>query len=391
MAADQKNLPRSKEKTSLYETLGIKLFHYHAKRCLKDPVYSKDLSDAEILEHSKKITALSYVTAFIVGALSAAGSAVTELSFPENSCMEVFSYPCFEKYAWVLAITLLLTILEFAVLIWMSIYTVFHLSLLIGHGDQLYPEDTLIHLPNLLSRAALEIPDPVRHILGIDPFQKISKKKLFIIGIFYKLKVILSNILAKLILRRVIGKSALRVGTNFIAVPITGLWNSAVLYKVTREAKLRLFGNLLAKHLAEQITEQSLSCLSPKAKLCCLQSVGNSIVLTQKYHPNMLILMIRLLDVIEYDRSENLDDWDQFVKNFHSLTAAEKRLIMDLLSIAAAFDGKFSKLEKEKLSDIFQEYSESYYDKIRNMTGLMYSGQIHRAKEECNLHLPPEK
>jgi hypothetical protein len=243
-----------------------------------------------------------------------------------------------------------------------------------------------VQIPNLLSRAALEIPDPVRHVMGIDPFQKVSRTKLVIFGILYKIKVLLTNVLAKLILRRILGKSFLRVGIDFVSVPITGLWNAIVIYKVSREARLRLFGNLLARHLIEiELTEDKLKKLSSLARLCCLQAVGNSIVLTQNYHPNMIVLILRLLEVIQYKGSQRLDDWNDFVQNCRDLSAKERYFVMDLLSIAAAFDGNISHLEKTRLGDVFQEHTEIYFRRIFRLKNLMYSGRLNQTKLECKL------
>jgi len=378
------------EKPGFFEKIGIALFFQLARKNRTAKLNFENLTDEEMLRKTRKITVSSGIIAFAIGGISAWGSVATELLFPETACEVFISFSCMEKYGWVMGVTLFLTVIEFAVLIWVSIYAVYHISIITGHNRSINEDNITNQIPNLLSRAALEIPDPVRHVLGIDPYRNVSKKKLLFFGMLYKLKVVLSNVLAKLILRRVFGKSILRVGAEFISVPITGLWNALVIFKVSREARLRLFGNLLARHIAEnEITDEKLKELSETARLCCLQALGNSIVLTQNYHPNMVILILRLIEVFNHKNNQRLDSWDEFVQNCLQLTAKERNFVMDLLSIAAAFDGKISRLEKEKLGEVFMEYTEIYFQRIKRLKHLMLSGRLNEAIGECALDFEP--
>ena len=67
---------------------------------------------------------------------------------------------------------------------WLSLMAVHRISTITGHStdedDPYLPGDDAI--PNLLARAALELPDPVVRYLGVDPMKHISKSKLFLVG-----------------------------------------------------------------------------------------------------------------------------------------------------------------------------------------------------------------
>jgi len=61
--------------------------------------------------------------------------------------------------------------LEMTVLFWLGLRTVHQLACLTGHHnshDDPFLTDAYT-VPNMLARAALEVPDPVIHYLGIDP------------------------------------------------------------------------------------------------------------------------------------------------------------------------------------------------------------------------------
>ncbi len=376
------------EKPGWFENLGLRYFHALAKREHEQGArYTMAATDEEMVRSVRWVTIRGIIIAFLIGGISAGGSVFTEEYFPENSCDVFWSKPCIIKYGWVAGVTAVLTLIEFAVLFWVAMRTVYFISRITGHSrleEQADAPGALI--PNLLSRAALEIPDPVMTVFGIDPLRNVSKRKMVLIGLLYKAKIMLSNVVAKLFLRRVVGKSVFRVSAAYIAVPITGLWNALVIRKVAREARLRLFGNLLARRLTQEyITEEKLAVLSPRARLGCLQAVGNSIVLTQNYHPNMMILLVRLSEVFHYDGGEHLDQWDTFLETLQAVREEEKFFILDLLAVAAAFDGRISRMEREHLGEAFQEHTEVYFARIRRLKDLLLAGRFYQALEECKL------
>lgn len=339
--------------------------------------------DDELVRASRKVTILGIIVAFVIGGISAGGSVYTELRFAHSDMVT--------RYSWLIGVTVILTVIEFAVLFWVSIRTVFMISRITGH-NRLEDDNRLLEtfIPNLLARAALEIPDPVMHILGIDPLARVSKKKLLLLGIMYKLKVTISNVLAKLFLRRVVGKSILRVSVAYISVLITGLWNALILFKVARDARLRLFGNLIAKHIVEKIfTPEKLERLSSTARRGCMQAVGNSVVIAQRYHPNMVILLLRLSSYLNIAEGIDFDKWEAFLETLGAVSSEERYFLLDLLCIATAFDGRVSRLEKRVLHQAFGEYTDIYFKRIFKLKDLMLKGRLHEAIGLCGLDFKP--
>ena len=367
-----------------FERLGLRYFQGLSER---DPgTAAGATTDQEMRARVRAATVWGFVIALLIGGVSAGGSVWVETMFPDDACAVLLSRPCLTKYGTVALATIVLTTIEFAVLFGVSLRVVYAVACATGHS-RLDPEDLFsLPVPLLLARAALEIPDPVRKILGIDPLRKVSRRRLLAVGIIYKVKVIMSNVVAKLALRRVLGKSAVRVSADYISVLVTGLWNGVVVWKVAREARLRLVGNLLARHIAlREFTPEKLAMLSNRAKLCCLQAVGNSIVLTQNYHPNMLVLLARLYEIIDLEPGNSLDDWDDFMANLDGVREAERYFVLDLLAVAAAFDGKISKLERVTLGQAFQEHTGTYFARIERLKTLLRQGRMFGAIEECHL------
>ncbi|MCK5899110.1 MAG: hypothetical protein KAG06_08565, partial [Methylococcales bacterium] len=305
-----KNQPVRKQESGFLEKLGVRYYQYLTKKTglsgLKE-VPIDDLPPDNILcALATNITHFAAVIAFAIGALTTVISVWFEWKYAQN--METGWY-----YFYYGLIILSMLIIEMSVLFWLSLKTLHALVCLTGHHPTLNDPKKLLkedNVSNILARAALEIPDPVVHYLGIDPLKNAPKTKLLIFSLLYKAKVILSGLVVKFLLVRVFGKSGSRLGFTWVAIPITGLWDAYVMYKVAKESRLRLFGHRLAQHIASNILQPSLiDRLSPIAREASIRAIATTMVLSQNYHPNMLVLMVKLCDAFEIKKQDNYDHW----------------------------------------------------------------------------------
>jgi len=378
-----------KESPGFLEGLGVKYYHYLAKKSGTadiDNISIDDLPPDEILQTlAKSITTFTTVIAFAIGALTTFVTIWIEWTYQDS--MDTTAY--YFLYGSVLVVML---VTEMAVLFWLGIKTVHSLACLTGHNqstrDFCLPGDDAV--PNILARAALEVPDPIIHYLGIDPLKHLSKSKLFLVALLYKVKVILSGMLVKFILIRLFGKGEMRNAFSWIAIPITGIWDAFTLYKVAREARLRLFGNKLAAYIVnDMLTDSLMQQLSPKAQDGAVRAVATMMVLSQNYHPNMLILLIRLCDKFEIEDDSEYDNWEDFLQVLEQVSDQERYFILDLLSISAAFDGHLSRLERHHLPEAFKELSDTYMQRTEQLKSMLLDGRIHAAKTLCELDFKP--
>ncbi len=391
-------MPDTKESKTTYtrekpagflEKAGVDYYRHLAKDAGIDKMAALTIDelppDDALRSIAENMTLLAAIIAFSVGALTTVVSVWIEWKFAGQ--LDQYTY-----YALYGAVVLLMLGVELLALFWLGLKTVHGLACLTGHHraseDPFLPGDDAV--PNILARAALEVPDPVIHYLGIDPLKYISKSRLLLVGLLYKAKVILSSAAVKFVLVRMLGKGALRIGFIWVSVPITGIWDAFTLYKVTREARLRLFGNRLAHYLAKEImTPELINKLSQKTKEGAVRAVANMVVLAQNYHPNMLVLLVKLSETLEIREDSNYDDWDEFLLLLDEVSIEEKYFLLDLLSIAAAFDGHLSRLEKHYLPEAFGELTEVYMQRIDTLKELLLTGQLHAAKALCKLDFEP--
>ncbi len=365
------------------ENSGVKYYQYLAKKAgINDmaAVAIDDLpSDNIMCALAENLTNFAAIIAFSIGALTTVISVWFEWQYAGHLSDTLY----YISYALIIIAMLMV---EMTVLFWLGLRTVHGLACLTGHYHGDAPLDDTNAVPNMLARAALEVPDPIIHYLGIDPLKHVPKTQLLFIGVLYKAKVLLSSLLIKFILVRVFGKGSSRLGFQWIAIPVTGIWDAFVMYKVAKEARLRLFGSRLAHHIADEIMQPELmSNLSPNAKEAAIRAVATMMVLSQNHHPNMLVLLVKLCETFDIQDSHEYDNWEDFLALLNQLPLSERYFVLDLLCVSAAFDGHLSRLEREHLPQAFAEHTDVYMQRIQELIAALLNGRLHLAKELCKL------
>ncbi len=377
------------ESPGFLEKIGVKYYRYLEDKAGTDDMQNISIDDLPpditLKALSNNITTFAAVIAFAIGALTTFVSIWIEWEFQES----MDTVPYYLLYGSAIIVML---IIEMAVLFWLGLNTVHSLACLTGHNratqGSCLPGDDAV--PNILARAALEVPDPVINYLGIDPLKHLSKSKLFLVGFLYKAKVILSGMAVKFFLVRIVGKGETRYAFSWVGIPITGLWDAFTIYKVAKEARLRLFGNRLAAHISNDIlTPELIDQLSPKAREGSIRAIATMMVLAQNYHPNMLVLLVRLSDTFKIDKQCEYDNWGDFLLLLEEVSAQERYFILDLLSVSAAFDGHLSRLERHHLPEAFKELTDIYMQRTEKLKTLLLNGQLHAAKKLCTLDFEP--
>ncbi|HXB43397.1 MAG TPA: hypothetical protein VNV85_05040 [Puia sp.] len=367
-----------KKKTSPLEKFGIYYLGIFGKRELTHHVF--DFTDGQL---NKKISRISRTGVFL--------SALTGLICVWPTVyidLLKRSEPWQIHYMWTGGVTIISVAIEFYILFLVALKAVHKVSELINIHS--HKKDFLVagpfNITSILARTALELPDPEMEILGIDPFEQISKRNLFILGLLYKLKIILTNFVSKFLLRTGFGNAIAGISINYIALPVECFWNGLVIHRVVEEARLRLFGFALSNHIADHLLhDHLLDQLSSAAKIGCLRAVGNAVVMAKNYHPNMIILLLRFQHLLHIDKDNRYDNWDLFLASLHQVTEKERNFLLDLFTIAVAFDGKISKLEMEKTKEAYGKDYDLYEPRLLQLTKHLKAGRLHAAADLCKL------
>jgi hypothetical protein len=367
----KKKRPGALEKFGLYYLNRFSISNAHHKPF--------EISDDELSRKVKRISNKGILLSAITGII---------LVFP-IVWLDVYyaKAPFLIHYGIVIAATIISTIIEFYILFLISLKAVHEVADLINmHASEKEYLDGMFGVKNILARTALELPDPELQILGIDPFKRISKKNLLILGLIYKAKIILSNVVIKLILLFTVGSTIMGIPIGYEALLVEAFWNGLVLKRVVEEARLRLFGFALAEEITANVIKEGLIFqLSHEARIGFMRSIGNAVVMTQNYHPNMIILLIHFQDLLKIKGQYQFDNWEQFLHTLNNVTEKERSFLLDLFTVAAAFDGKLSDLEKENLQAAFKEDHHLYYPRLQQLTEALQQGRLNKALSLCRL------
>ena len=370
------NIPKAKP--SRLERFGLFYLNLFKRLDTNHSVF--DLTDAQITKRTKRITWKGIILSSIVGIVCVFPTVWVDLYF-ENK-------PWYVHYGWVTVVTVLSIVIEFYLLFIIALKAVYQVSKIINiHAteDELV-ENELFSVKNILARAALELPDPELKILGIDPFKRVNKKNLLVLGLLYKAKILLTNLVSKYVLRLISDKTIFGVSILYEALFVEAFWNGVVIVRVIKEARLRLFGFALANKIAlETLNENDLQQLSPLAKVGCLRAIGNAVVMTKNYHPNMIILLFRFQQMLHITKENKYDDWHLFLETLNTVSEKERNFLLDLFTVSAAFDGKLSDLEEENLKTVYGKDYGIYHPRLVKLTACLKEGKLNEALSLCKL------
>jgi hypothetical protein len=157
----------------------------------------------------------------------------------------------------------------------------------------------------------------------------------------YKLKISVTNFLTKMLIRRLMGRAAVRTWLPLVAVPVTAAWNAWVMWRVLRQARLRVMGPFAATEYLDNIVPDP-GAVSDQGKLHLVQAVGVAVVRKRDMHPNLESLLdqtTQKLGVSEPD-DENLSDWLEFLEELQELPTHEQAMSIRLLAAAIVIDGR---------------------------------------------------
>jgi hypothetical protein len=365
-------------KPSALERFGLYYLNFFRRRDLTHTVF--DFTDEELAGKIKKITIKGILLSAITGIVLVFPTVWVDVYFTKE--------PWYVHYGWVAGVTLVSILIEFYLLFIIALKAVYEVSDVINmHANpKEFLQSGVFGVKNILARTALELPDPELKLLGIDPFKRISKKNLLVLGLIYKAKIFVTNFVIKYGLKFSVGDTIYGIPILYEALFVEAFWNGIVLKRVVHEARLRLFGFAVANHIADSIIKnKQLQVLSPEAEIGCMRAIGNAVVMTQNYHPNMILLLLEFQELLNLSEENKYDDWNLFLEVLQKVSVKERNFLLDLFTVSVAFDGKVSRLEQENLRAAYGKDFDLYYPRLLQLTAHLKAGRLNAAYALCRL------
>jgi hypothetical protein len=225
---------------------------------------------------------------------------------------------------------------EIVYLYWLVLRRVAWISAIAGVGLSERSPEQLLAVG--LSRAALDIPNPHNRFYGIDPYARVPRWQLRLYSIAYRAKVGVTSILLRLLLRRVLVRTALRFAIPFIAIPVYAVWNALIVHWVLREARSRAAGPVAIAQLEERI-ESLRGRMGERERHLLVALVGEAMVATRDAHPNYLLLLTRMARALDLDVERVDVDWDACRRELAELDGPVQDLALRVLTVAVVLAG----------------------------------------------------
>ncbi len=201
-----------------------------------------------------------------------------------------------------------------------------------------------------LSRAALEIPNPRAPIYGIDPYARVPRWKLIAYAVLYRIKVGVTSFVLRVLLRRILARTALRFFIPLIAIPVFAIWNGLMARWVMREVRIRIAGPVAVYDLAEYISERRAN-LTEESRRLILQSVGEAIIRGEDAHPNYDLLLTRLLQDLEISPESIQIEWNSSRAGLKNLNPQAQDLLLTVLTAVTILNSRLRKAQRDLLAE----------------------------------------
>ncbi|OIQ37666.1 MAG: hypothetical protein BM555_00290 [Crocinitomix sp. MedPE-SWsnd] len=321
------------------------------------------LSEAEIAA-LKKIRKRTFWRAGLAGALGVIllyapyhifGSAL----FPMNHVWIPFYDDYIDIEIGFLVYSLVLVLLEIWFLTFTNIKAVAHIAKACGHPN---PNDRNFenNISALIS-VGLEKKQKQLESIGINPYEGLNPIGVFVFQIILRLKATVSGILFKLLVKKALGRYALRAVIDFAGIPVYSFWNIWGSRKVMDESRIRVMAPPLIKRCSDLLYEsQKENPEFVKSLYDSLQLISES---KRSFHYNHFLLSVTLLERFGIEIKEEPPYNDDFLEEIPSLSPQTRKAVQQLFVFGIMIDGAISRREKKAIRYLIEknvlEYSEA--------------------------------
>jgi hypothetical protein len=324
-----------------------------------------DIDSEYIFSSLDRSITLSIVLAFFVGALATMPIVLYELYYLKK-IEDMFTQTSLEIVLSYVSIIAIFIFIEFYLLYKIGFYITAKMIYMIYRAKESGTVATNIKDREFLSslvRVILEKPEKKRVKFNLDPYKYKQKSHIFI-TLLYKLKVTLTNYIAKLILKRVLTRSAIRGFEALVAIPITGVLNAYALKNRVDEVKYNLTCRVYIYYLLDHLSKSSYS---QKQKELLLQITAYRYMLYAEYNQNIDTLLTNIIHLFDIKDVDTLIMEDSLLKLNHSKEIMDDEFLLEYTGMIFAFKKQIlTKYEKSFLDSIgVREYVKGFRKDIK--------------------------
>ena len=203
--------------------------------------------------------------------------------------------------------------------------------------------------------------------VGINPYQNFSKPGLLLVRLMYLAKAFLSNFVFKIIIKRVIGRLAIREVVDMAGIPIYAFWNAWASAQIIRKTDMRMKASKMIYQTAEHFITKYKNNSNFKT---LLYDTFEYIAVTKKsFYPSDLIFAKHFLKTFDIKIVEEHKLSENYFEKVKSLPEDLKLAIGQLLVLGFLLDGKIGAFEVKIINKLIDNNIIPYSVKeIKNWT-----------------------
>lgn len=245
----------------------------------------------------------------------------------------------------VFSVTALVSTMEVLFLYWNGLYAAVRLNEVARRCENYRPSKGQ-DIDLLLVRSALELPEPVTPLYGIDPLSRKSKLRILLLKIAYKSKIAVTNFILKAVMRRILGRAAARYYIELVGAPVFAFWNAFITFRTMRESKMRAIGSVIV-HDAYKRLVPNLEARSEGCKRAVCLAVREAVMSSGSFHPNA----VAFLEILVADGDICVDSLKllDFEACLRALDPNEKKIVVNVLILATCLNGHLSYAERSSI------------------------------------------
>ncbi|HLP11889.1 MAG TPA: hypothetical protein VK177_08165 [Flavobacteriales bacterium] len=241
-----------------------------------------------------------------------------------------------------------LAIAEIYYLVFLNIRSVYKMAMACNFPPRQDPNHNM-HIKSLVN-IGVEKNAKNELSIGLNPWQGYSKFTVFMIFLWTKLRATLSNMLFKMLLRRIFGRYAIRVLVEIGGVPIMAGFNMYAANKVLKQARVRILSPGFIQQTVMHLHKKYHN--DPRFVDLIYDTLQFLAVRKRSFHENHYLLSVNLLKTFNVPLKNTHDVPEDFVEKLKALPEEIQDDIAHLIIIGMIVDGKLTYLERKSLDQM---------------------------------------
>lgn len=362
------------KKKSFWERYALKQLSIQEQSLNEDKLY---ILSEDQLKALKKIRINTYIKAGLAGALGIfllyiPYNLFGESLFPKRSFFIPWIEMDVELEIEFLVYSLVLVLVEIYYLTYVNIKAVSAIAKACGcpNNSDPYLEDNV----NALVNVGLEKKQKDLKKLGINPFDGLSKVGVWIFQMLIKLKAAVSGFLWKLLIKKILGRYALRMLVDLLGAPLYAAWNIYASRKVMNEARVRVMAPPLINKFSYHLYEEFKDNEEFKGIIYdAMQAISTT---KRSFHYNHFLLASTLLNKFDIEIKEKPQLNSKFLKEVDNLSPAIQNSVAKLILFGIIIDGGLTTIEKRSIHRLKKEGVLNYsMDEINGWSEDFFAGK----------------